>query len=320
MPNGSSSGGPCGAKFSDPQRCADGQARASVALTALKTLWVNTGTLCNLSCEGCYIESSPHNDRLAWFRPSDLRQYLAEIHHLALPVAEIGFTGGEPFMNPQIIDLLEMALSTGARVLVLSNGLTPLRHHRSALTALVARFPQRLSLRLSLDHWQLAQHEQIRGPRTFAPVLAAAQWLAPLPVSLTLAGRTCWGEDEATARAGYDALCRTHALPIACTDPAQLVLFPEMQDPAAEAASMPEITTACWDILGQSPAALMCASARMVVRRAGAEQPRVLACTLIAYDPRFDLGQTLAESVRPVPLMHPHCATFCVLGGAKCSG
>jgi hypothetical protein len=62
----------------------------------------------------------------------------------------------------------------------------------------------------------------------------------------------------------------------------------------------------------------MCASARMVVKRKGAERPAVLACTLLAYDPRFELGASLREAARPVPLNHKYCASFCVLGGASC--
>jgi hypothetical protein len=45
----------------------------------------------------------------------------------------------------------------------------------------------------------------------------------------------------------------------------------------------------------------------------------VLACTLLAYDTRFELGATLAEAAGAVALNHPHCAKFCVLGGASCS-
>ena len=37
------------------------------------------------------------------------------------------------------------------------------------------------------------------------------------------------------------------------------------------------------------------------------------------YDPRFELGASLREASRPVALNHPHCARFCVLGGAACS-
>jgi hypothetical protein len=93
------------------------------------------------------------------------------------------------------------------------------------------------------------------------------------------------------------------------------VLFPEMDAQA----DVPEITTACWDILGKSPDAVMCSSSRMVVKRKGAAKPGVVACTLLPYEAEFELGATLAEAERPVRLNHPHCAKFCVLGGASCS-
>jgi hypothetical protein len=83
---------------------------------------------------------------------------------------------------------------------------------------------------------------------------------------------------------------------------------------------VPEITTACWGILKKDPRDLMCSNARMVVRRKGADSPAVLACTLLAYDPQFELGPTLRDADRDVRLNHPHCAKFCVLGGASCSG
>ncbi len=86
-----------------------------------------------------------------------------------------------------------------------------------------------------------------------------------------------------------------------------------------ETAEVPEITTACWGILGKSPDEVMCASSRMVAKRRGAARPVVLSCTLLPYDPRFEMGGTLAEAARPVALAHPHCAKFCVLGGASCS-
>ena len=91
------------AKFRDPFITAKGEARAQVALRALETLWFNTGTLCNLTCRNCYIESSPRNDRLAYLTRDEVRDYLDEIARDGLPTRLIGFTGGEPFMNPDII-------------------------------------------------------------------------------------------------------------------------------------------------------------------------------------------------------------------------
>jgi hypothetical protein len=64
----------------------------------------------------------------------------------------------------------------------------------------------------------------------------------------------------------------------------------------------------------------MCANSRMVVKRKGASAPVVVACTLIAYDPRFELGADLQSALVPVSLNHPHCARFCVLGGGSCTG
>jgi hypothetical protein len=55
------------------------------------------------------------------------------------------------------------------------------------------------------------------------------------------------------------------------------------------------------------------------VKRQGAKRAAVLSCTLIPYDAAFEMGATLKEAARSVPLNHPHCAKFCVLGGASCS-
>jgi hypothetical protein len=84
-------------------------------------------------------------------------------------------------------------------------------------------------------------------------------------------------------------------------------------------ADIAEISTECWGILDKSPEEVMCATSRMVVHRKGEAAPRVAACTLLPYDPQFDLGASLREAAVPVRLNHPHCARFCVLGGASCS-
>ncbi|NWG72464.1 MAG: radical SAM protein, partial [Parvularculaceae bacterium] len=113
---------------------------------------------------------------------------------------------------------------------------------------------------------------------------------------------------------GYAALFAAEGLPVDAADPAALVLFPEMD----VGADTPEITTACWGLLKKAPESVMCATSRMLVKRRGAA-PTVVACTLVPYDERFELGASLREAARPVSLNHPHCSRFCVLGGASCS-
>jgi len=304
------------AKFSDPRVTADGQTRASVSPRALSTVWLNTGTLCNLTCENCYIESSPRNDRLTYLTRSDVQSYLSEIARERYPVREIGVTGGEPFMNPEIVPILDDCLTAGFDVLVLTNAMTPMKKCTEGLLALKSRFGARLTLRVSVDHHARNLHEQERGRRSWQPMVRGLKWLSDNGFSVHVAGRTRWGGDEAALRAGYAAWFAEEGVNVDAHDAQALVLFPEMD----AGADVPEITTECWGILGVEPADMMCATSRMVVRRRGAAHPEVVACTLLPYSEGFSLGRTLAESLRPVSLNHPHCARFCVLGGGSCSG
>jgi hypothetical protein len=303
-------------KFRDPQTTATGERRATVRLRALQTLWFNTGTLCNLACDNCYIESSPRNDRLVYLSRAEVCRFLEAALSLRPRPLEIGFTGGEPFMNPEIIAMIEDSLAAGFRVLVLTNAMRPMQRLKASLAAVRARFPDRLALRVSLDHFRPAFHEQLRGKRSWRPTIHGLLWLAETGFDLSVAGRTIWGHTEQESRAGFRQLFAELGLGIDADDPARLVLFPEMRPDA----DVPEITERCWGLLGKSPDSVMCASSRMVVKRKGAERPSVIACTLLPYDAAFELGTTLAAAIaQPVALNHPYCAQFCVLGGASCS-
>ncbi len=304
-------------KFDDPFVTAKGETRARVALQDPRTLWFNTGTLCNIECENCYILSSPTNDALVYLTAAEVDHFLDQLAERDWGAREIGFTGGEPFMNPEMIEMSRRALDRGYEVLILTNAMQPMmrKRMREGLVQLNAAHGRRLTLRVSVDHHSAALHDKERGAGSFARTLEGMAWLRDNGIRMTVAGRTVWGESQADARAGYSRLFAEHGFEIDADDPAQTVLFPEM-DATAE---VPEITTACWGILGKSPKDVMCASSRMVVRHKGAAAPSVIACTLLPYDPQFDLGTTLREAEGPVQLNHPHCAKFCVLGGASCS-
>ncbi len=315
------------AKFIDPDTTAKGQARAIVGLHHLETLWINTGTLCNITCKNCYIASSPTNDDLVYFSLDNAVSFFDELIALKLETPEIGFTGGEPFMNPQILEILEAALNRGFKVLVLSNAMQPMQRKRikQGLLELKANYPDKLSLRISLDHYTKALHEVERGENTWEKAIDGLNWLTENEFSMAIAGRTCWGELDVNERAGYAELINQHGWPIDSNNHGQLILFPEMD----EKVDVPEITTACWGILGKQPKDVMCATSRMVVHRKGADKPTVLPCTLLPYDSTFEMGEKLADSLKinggnfangAVKLNHPHCAKFCVLGGGSCTG
>lgn len=304
-------------KFSDPHRTASGEKRAVVHLTGVRTLWFNTGTLCNVACQHCYIKSSPTNDSLVYLNRDEVAEYLRQIEVRNWPTREIGFTGGEPFMNPHIIGMLEDSLAGGYDVLVLTNAMRPMMRPRvqQGLLELHRQYASQLTLRVSMDHYTAKLHDEERGAGSFEITLNGMRWLAEHGIRTHVAGRTMWGEDESSTREGFARLFAEHGFQIDAFDPAACVLFPEMD----EHAEVPEITEGCWDILGKKPEDIMCATSRMVVKRKGAEQPAVLSCTLLTESPEFELGPELKDAECSIQLNHPHCAKFCVLGGASCS-
>ena len=306
------------AKFTDPDWTAKGDRRATVPLSNPQTLWFNTGTLCNITCANCYIESSPTNDALVYLTADEVSDYLQQLRDRAWGVREIGFTGGEPFMNPEMIEMARRSLTAGYEVLILTNAMRPMMRPkvRAGIEELVVAHGDRLTFRISLDHYDAVQHDRERGAGAFARSLEGMDWLASIGARMAVAGRVEMAESEADARRGYAGLFAARGYAIDGFDPGTCVLFPEMD----AAVSVPEITTECWSILGKSPDSVMCASSRMVVKRKGADRPAVIACTLLPYEPEFELGVTLAEAEGEVALNHPHCAKFCVLGGASCSG
>src|SRR5262245_60406138 len=304
-------------KFRDARSTATGERRASVTLKRLDTLWFNTGTLCNIECAHCYIESSPTNDRLVYLTAAEVAAFLDEAEMLGQRPRTVGLTGGEPFMNPDIATILRLALDRGYDVLVLTNAMRPMMrpHVQSALITLNRHRPARLTLRVSLDHWRADRHDEERGPGSFDETLKGLRWLRDHAVSIAVAGRSRWGDSERDLRAGYAELFAREHIDVDVDDPAALVIFPEMD----ARVDVPEITVDCWRILNKSPDDVMCASSRMIIKRKGATAPAVVACTLLPYDPQFELSSTLGGALSAVPLNHPHCAKFCVLGGGCCT-
>ncbi|WP_424339038.1 radical SAM protein [Henriciella sp.] len=305
-------------KFHDPFVTAKGEKRASVDWRGLKTLWLNTGTLCNIECVNCYIKSSPTNDDLVYLSLADVTPFLDEIDALGEGAKEIGITGGEPFMCPDILAIMEAVLSRGHTLLLLTNAMRPMMRPRiqNGLLELRERYGAQMTLRVSMDHHSEAAHDAERGAGSFKAACEGLAWLAENGFTVAIAGRQALAESEADARSGYGGLISRLGLSIDPSDTRQLVLFPEMVD----GDSPPEITTACWGILDVDPGDMMCASQRMVVKRKGAGQASVTACTLLAYDQRFEVGESLSDATKePVQLNHAWCASFCVLGGGSCS-
>ena len=299
-------------KFKDPITTADGSTRAFIEAKKIKTLWFNTGTLCNIECKNCYIESSPKNDRLVYITFEEVKLFIDEAIDKKLGTKEIGFTGGEPFMNKDVLKMIEYSLSKNFKVLVLSNAMKPMLNRKEDLLKINH---QDLTIRVSIDHYQKEKHEEIRGKNTFNVMMEGLKWLNQNNFNYALATRLLWGEQEDQLRDNFNLFIDKYNLKLDAKSKEQLVTFAEMD----EKVDTPEITTACWKLLGKNPDDIMCSSSRMVVKKKTSPKPSVIACTLLPYEDEFDLGQNLTNSLKKIYLNHKHCSKFCVLGGSSCS-
>ncbi len=318
-------------KFSDPDVTIKGDPRAIVPFIKMKTFWVNTGTLCNIACQNCYIESGPKNDVLSYLTAFDLHPFLEELSAppftaSAEPKPEIGFTGGEPFMNPDMLHMMEDCLKRGFNILILTNAMQPMQRPKikQGLLALKENYNDRMSFRVSLDHYTQQLHDAERGAKSWDNALIGLDWLSENGFNLMLAGRTIFGEDQDKAKQGYSDLVAEQNWPVNVNDKASLMLFPEMKTKQ----DIPEISVNCWSLLNVQPSDQMCATSRMLIKRKGVEKANLVPCTLITKDPLFDMGYSLKQAMAQdqgmfkdggVKLCHPFCAEFCVLGGGSCS-
>ena len=299
-------------KFKNQKVTADGSNRAFIEARNIKTLWFNTGTLCNIECKNCYIESSPKNDSLAYLTFEEVKSFIDEAIDKNLGTNEIGFTGGEPFMNKDIMKMIDYSLRKRLKVLVLSNAMKPMLNRTKELIKLNH---SNLTIRVSIDHYEKEKHEEIRGKNTYDVMLQGLKWLNENNFNYTLATRLLWNEKEEDLRKNFGTFIKNNNLRLDTNSPKELVTFAEMD----EKIDTPEITTSCWDILNKDPNDVMCSWSRMVVRKKNSKNPSVIACTLLPYADEFDLGETLTNSLQKIYLNHKHCSKFCVLGGSSCS-
>src|SRR5438874_12585450 len=178
-----------------------------VPLSHLDDLWFQVaGTLCNLTCRHCFISCSPHNHTFGFLTLDAVRRALDD--SVALGVKEYYFTGGEPFLNRDMVPILELTLRYGPAT-VLTNGTVFKEEWLQRLTRADAESPYSLEFRVSLDGFTAEMNDPVRGPGTFDRALRGVPQLVGrgfLPI-ITVA-RTRDDQDDAALVAGFVRLLR----------------------------------------------------------------------------------------------------------------
>jgi MoaA/NifB/PqqE/SkfB family radical SAM enzyme len=277
-------------------------------LVALDTLWLQVGgTVCNLQCTHCFISCSPANHTHGMMTLADVRRHLADA--AALGVREYYFTGGEPFLNREILAMIEAALAQGP-LSILTNGVLITPAIAGRLRAAADQSPYSLEIRISLDGFDAAANDAIRGAGTFDRILAAIHALAGaglLPI--VTATEACAGAASADGRARLLAFLRDAGL-----ERPRLKVLPLLRigGEAARGGGYAAWETLRGRALGKDEAeALQCSSSRTATARG------VWVCPILLDAPDARMGATLRDALRPFPLRHAACYT-CHERGLSC--
>ena len=287
-----------------------GEPRGVIQAHALDELWFHTGTACNLSCPFCLEGSKPGDDRLQLLRFDDAIPYIDEA--LSLGVKQFSFTGGEPFVNKDIVRILDYALRHRP-CLVLTNATEPMIKRLERLKPLRDHLYE-LNFRVSLDYADPLRHDAARGEGMFAQALEGLRQLHGMGFHVSVAHQQLPDVAEDAVAAGFAEVFRSAGLP----EQLMLVEFPEFHPPGTQM-RVPEITRRCMADFHtkETRRSFMCSFSKMVAKRGGSMY--VYACTLVDDDPDYILAQTLTEAVQmPVSMKHHRCFS-CFKYGASCS-
>jgi molybdenum cofactor biosynthesis enzyme MoaA len=279
-----------------------------VPLIDLDTVWFQVGgTICNLRCTHCFISCSPDNHSHEMMGVEEVRRHLEEA--VRLGVREYYFTGGEPFMNRDLMEILEETLRVGPAS-ILTNGLFLDARQCRRLRSLADASEYSLEIRISLDGWGPEDHDAIRGEGTFRRTVDGIRnlWSVGINPVITVTEAAA-GVGSGDGRGRFLDRLRTFGL----TKP-RLKVLPlwrlgaEVERSRGYMASE-KLTEEM--VSEESLRALQCSSGRMITSRG------VYVCPILIDEERARMGGAIADSMRPFELAFAACYT-CHVTGVTC--
>jgi len=280
-----------------------------VPLAHLDELWFQVaGTLCNLTCRHCFISCSPHNRRFGFLDLATVRRHLEQ--SVALGVKEYYFTGGEPFLNPDMVPILELTLTHGPAT-VLTNGTVFKREWLQRLRQAEDASAYSLEFRVSMDGFTPQQNDAVRGKGTFERILAGLRMLLEfdfLPI-LTVA-RTEDAQQDEELFAGFVQLLKANGY-----SRPRIKILPTLRIGAEierQRGYFESERVTAEMMQGYDQGLLLCNHARIVTDRG------IHVCPILIETPQARLGESLAEARRPFVIEHAACFT-CYQYGALCA-
>ncbi|MDG2155209.1 MAG: radical SAM protein [Gammaproteobacteria bacterium] len=277
---------------------------------SLKELWFHTGTACNLACPFCLEGSKPGDNRLQRITLNDARPFIDEA--VELGVEKFSFTGGEPFIVKDFVNILHYAANRRP-CLVLTNGTQPVLKRLQQI-AMLKNCSYPVSFRISIDYPNEMQHDAGRGAGSYREALQCIRELRAIGFDVSVARQMSADEDSALAETAYRQLLTNEHIDL----DTRIVSFPDFGIPDS-ALKVPDVTENCMTTYQTATTRnqFMCSFSKMVVKKNGGM--RVYACTLVDDDQRYDQGDTLNEASEKRAMLTHHRCYSCFKFGSSCS-
>jgi len=281
----------------------------TVELSHLDDLWFQVaGTRCNLTCHHCFISCSPKNDRFGYLTFAEVKQRLEE--SVVCGVKEYYFTGGEPFLNREMVPILVETLRYGPAT-VLTNGTVFKNEWLEELSKAEKESLYALEFRVSIDGFSPSTNDPIRGEGTFDRAMHGVIQLVQFGFLPIITATRTWTDDQEpqVLKAFVDMLKKAgYPRP-------RVKILPTIHLGAEEKRSRRyhETERVTVEMMHQFDSTqLVCEHSRIVTDRG------IHVCPILIESENSILGQSLEQSMAGYALRHSACFT-CYQYGAICS-
>ena len=280
----------------------------AVPMKKLETLWLQVGgTLCNLECTHCFISCGPKNDTIPMMSLAQVKERLEESKHLG--VKDYYITGGEVFINPEIFEILALILSYGP-LDVLTNGTQFTSEKGRRLRAIQDSSDHPLQFRVSMESFEEAANDAIRGKGAYRKAVVGIGNLAEAGFSLILTITRTWEEEkDSEMELKFIEFLGSKGVPKPRVKILPGFLLGKLADNERSYNDEERVTEKCFENFDITQ--LQCSTSRM------ATGDGVYVCPILVDNPNARMGNNIEETLRPFPLAHPACYT-CRVTGMTC--
>lgn len=275
-------------------------------------MWFFTGSKCNLTCTHCYVDSSPTADQHPFLTLETFKNSINETLSKNYKKLDIYFTGGEPFVNPDLVEMLKESLKH-ADTTILTNATKISKSMAKKLASLQNNTNKKLIFRVSVDGPTKESNDEIRGKRAFERATQGIENLVEHGFNPIITAMRSWSLlDSGKMNDQFVDLLVEKGIP---SEKQILKILPPLRigreiDRNRGYGPQELFTEDCFTDYDYNN--LQCSKCRMVSERG------VWVCPILINEDHAKMGDNLTETEKPYEMVDMACWT-CRMDGMMCT-